>query len=52
VEVKSGPEAGKQADVGLLNAPNLEYLDYHFGINHTFGVIKKGKMALIRITKS
>ncbi|MDF2958864.1 MAG: imidazolonepropionase [Paenibacillus sp.] len=39
-------EAGKQADIVILDVPNLAYLTYHFGINHTFGVIKKGKPAV------
>lgn len=35
-------EAGKRADLAIFDAPNLAYLPYHFGINHTFGVIKNG----------
>ncbi|NBC70576.1 imidazolonepropionase [Paenibacillus sacheonensis] len=39
-------EVGKRADVALFDAPNLAYLPYHFGINHTFGVIKNGQAAV------
>ncbi|MBG9737536.1 imidazolonepropionase [Paenibacillus alvei] len=35
-------EVGKRADLAIFDAPNLAYLPYHFGINHTFGVIKNG----------
>ena len=37
-------EVGKQADLVMFNSPNLEYIIYHFGINHTDTVIKKGKV--------
>ena len=36
-------ELGKDANFVLLNAPNLDYLFYHFGINHTKEVYIKGK---------
>ncbi|RAP76915.1 imidazolonepropionase [Paenibacillus montanisoli] len=39
-------EAGKRADLTVFDAPNIAYLPYHFGINHTFGVIKNGKVAV------
>ncbi|NBD24582.1 imidazolonepropionase [Paenibacillus sp. T1] len=39
-------ETGKRADLALFDAPNLAYLPYHFGINHTFGVIKNGNVAV------
>lgn len=35
-------EVGKKADMVIFNAPNLEYLVYHFGINHVNTVIKSG----------
>lgn len=35
---------GKRADLTIFDAPNLAYLPYHFGINHTFGVIKNGNV--------
>lgn len=37
-------ELGKQADLVMFNSPNLEYIIYHFGINHTDTVIKSGKI--------
>lgn len=37
-------EAGKQADLVMLDIPNLDYLAYHYGINHTFMTIKKGRV--------
>lgn len=40
-------EIGKQADVVIFDSPNLEYIIYHFGINHVNAVIKKGKIAYI-----
>lgn len=36
-------EVGKKADMVIFNSPNLEYLVYHFGINHVNTVIKNGK---------
>ncbi|KEO83506.1 imidazolonepropionase [Tumebacillus flagellatus] len=39
-------EAGKAADLAIFDAPNLAYLPYHFGINHTFGVIKSGRVVV------
>ena len=37
-------EVGKKADIVVFDAPNLEYIIYHFGINHTDKVIKNGKL--------
>ncbi len=37
-------EAGKQGDIVIFDSPNLEYILYHFGINHTDTVIKKGEI--------
>lgn len=37
-------EIGKQGDVVIFNSPNLEYILYHFGINHVDTVIKKGNI--------
>ncbi len=36
-------EVGKKADIVIFDAPNLEYVIYHFGINHVGTVIKGGK---------
>lgn len=35
-------DVGKQADLVIMDAPNLEYLFYHYGINHTKHVFKNG----------
>jgi imidazolonepropionase len=37
---------GKQADIVILDAPNLDYVMYHFGINHTKDVFKEGKLVV------
>lgn len=37
-------EVGKKADIAIFDAPNLDYMIYHFGINHTDKVIKNGKV--------
>ena len=37
-------EVGKKADITIFDAPNLNYIIYHFGINHTDSVIKDGKL--------
>ncbi len=37
-------EVGKKADIVIFDAPNLDYIIYHFGINHTDKVIKNGKL--------
>ena len=39
-----GIEVGKQADLVALDIPNLNYLPYHYGINHTVMTIKKGEV--------
>ncbi|HEX9943642.1 MAG TPA: imidazolonepropionase [Thermoanaerobaculia bacterium] len=38
-------EAGKRADLVLLDAPNLLHLAYHYGINPVAAVVKGGKVA-------
>lgn len=35
-------EEGKKADIVIFDAPNLNYIIYHFGINHAEKVIKNG----------
>lgn len=37
-------KVGKQGDIVIFDAPNLDYIIYHFGINHTDKVVKKGKV--------
>lgn len=39
-------EVGKKADIAVFDAPNVEYLMYHFGINHTDRVYKEGKLVV------
>ncbi|NOX87706.1 MAG: imidazolonepropionase [Calditrichaeota bacterium] len=41
-------EPGKQADLVILDIPNLNYLPYHYGMNHTFMTIKKGVVVFTR----
>ena len=43
-------EAGKQADLLLLDIPNYRYLPYHFGVDHVELVVKKGKVVYQRPT--
>ncbi|WP_353893374.1 imidazolonepropionase [Proteinivorax hydrogeniformans] len=37
-------EEGKQGDVVVFDCPNVDYIPYRFGINHTHSVFKKGKL--------
>jgi len=37
-------DVGKQADLLLMDIPNLDYLAYHMGINHVNMTIKKGQV--------
>lgn len=39
-------EIGKRADLVLLDAKNLDYFIYHYGINHTMAVFKNGKLVV------
>lgn len=39
-------EIGKKADIAVFDAPNVEYLMYHFGINHIDRVYKEGKLVV------
>ncbi|HGY54659.1 MAG TPA: imidazolonepropionase [Caldithrix abyssi] len=41
-------EEGKQADLIVLDIPNLNYLPYHYGVNHVLTTIKKGKVVYKR----
>jgi len=41
-------DAGKQADLLVLDIPNYRYLPYHFGVDHVEYVIKKGEIAYHR----
>lgn len=39
-------QEGKKADIVIFNSPNLDYIVYHFGINHVDTVIKNGKIVV------
>ncbi len=39
-------EKGKLADLVLLDAKNLDYFIYHYGINHTKAVFKNGNLVV------
>lgn len=39
-------EVGKKADIAIHNAPNLDYIYYHFGINHVKDVYKNGELVV------
>ncbi len=43
-EEKGSIMEGKIADLAIFDVPNLEYMVYHFAINHTDKVIKDGKV--------
>jgi len=44
---KGSLEVGKSADFVIMNAPNLAYVLYHFGINHTKDVFIEGKPVVL-----
>jgi len=37
-------EIGKQADVIICDVPNYKQLFYHFGVNHVWRVVKRGRV--------
>lgn len=39
-------EIGKKADLVVFDAPNVEYLMYHFGVNHVDRVYKEGTLVV------
>lgn len=39
-------QEGKNADIVIFDAPNINYLAYHFGINHVDTVLKNGKIVV------
>lgn len=39
-------EAGKQADLVIFDAPNYQYLQYHYAVNLTDTVLKKGRIVI------
>ncbi len=38
--------AGKQADIVIMDAPNIDYTIYHFGVNHVAHVFKAGELVV------
>ena len=39
-------EIGKEADIVIMDSKNLDYIMYHFGINHVLDVFKKGEIVV------
>lgn len=39
-------EKGKKADLVIFDAPNVDYIVYHYGINHVDRVIKGGRVVV------
>ena len=39
-------EAGKQADVVMLNVANYKQMQYYYGMNHTHTVVKRGRIVV------
>ena len=37
-------EAGDDANIVIWDAPNHEYIPYHYGVNHAYKVIADGKL--------
>ncbi len=37
---------GKKADIVIFDSPNINYIIYHFGINHVDTVLKNGKLVV------
>jgi len=37
-------EPGKQADLVVLDIPDYRHLSYHFGVNHVWKVVKRGRI--------
>lgn len=37
-------QVGKKADIAIFDIPNIDYMIYHFGINHNYITIKDGKI--------
>lgn len=41
-------EPGKQADLVIWNAPDLEFIFYHWGVNLVDTVLKKGEVVIVK----
>ena len=39
-------DIGKQADIVVFDSPNIDYILYHFGVNHVKEVYKKGQLVV------
>lgn len=39
-------EAGKQADIVILDVPNYKQMQYFYGMNHVHSVVKKGELVV------
>src|SRR5439155_9459706 len=37
-------EVGKQADLIIVDVPDYRHLFYHFGVNHVWRVVKRGRV--------
>jgi imidazolonepropionase len=37
-------EVGKQADLVIIDVPNYRHLFYHFGVNHVWRILKRGRV--------
>jgi imidazolonepropionase len=37
-------EVGKQADLAIFDVPDYRHLFYHFGVNHVWRVVKRGRV--------
>ncbi|SCG83112.1 imidazolonepropionase [Proteiniborus sp. DW1] len=45
-EIIGSLRKGKRADIVIFDSPNINYIIYHFGINHVDIVIKNGKIVV------
>lgn len=41
-------QVGKNADIVIWDAPNYQYIPYHYGVNHVNKVLKKGQIVVER----
>jgi imidazolonepropionase len=40
-------EVGKQADLVIFDVPDYRHLFYHFGVNHVWRVVKRGRVVFV-----
>jgi imidazolonepropionase len=43
-DIAGSLEAGKHADIMLMDVPNYQYIPYHYGMNHVRAVIRHGEV--------